>query len=143
MSLNKEGNKLSDNNMKLENIIANFLAAKQEEGIDASSLALKDYFSTATETEKSVIQGVIKAKSKMFASEAKTLINESQNYVSTSDSVIDLNEWVTIKNYVLLFKISSTHVVSNWIRRGIIPSENVRVLPMLNDLKLIKAVKYL
>ncbi len=30
----------------------------------------------------------------------------------------------------------------NWIRRGIVPAENIRVVDELNGLKLIKAVKY-
>lgn len=33
-------------------------------------------------------------------------------------------------------------VVSNWIKRGIIPPENILEFPELNDIRLIKAVPY-
>lgn len=41
---------------------------------------------------------------------------------------------------VNVFGIKDTHIVSNWIRRGIIPPENIQVMEELNDLKLTRAV---
>lgn len=129
--------------MKLETIITNFLSAKDETSIEQSSKDLKEYFNTANPSEQEVIKGVIKAKAKMMSMEANELIEQSKNYISTPEFVIDLNEWITIKEYAKRFEVASTNVVSNWIKRGIIPSENVRTLPMLNGIKVIKAVKYL
>jgi hypothetical protein len=63
--------------------------------------------------------------------------------ILTPDFTINLNEWVTMKEYSKRFNLSTTNVVTNWIKRGIIPQENIRTVPMLNGLKLIKAVKYL
>lgn len=51
-------------------------------------------------------------------------------------------EWLTVKRYCERFGIKDTHVVSNWIRRGVIPPENIQVIEELNGLKLIKAVLY-
>ena len=129
--------------MKLETIITDFLSAKDEISIDQSSKELKVYFNTANQSEQEVIKGVIKAKAKMMSMEANELIEQSKNYISTPEFVIDLNEWITIKEYAKRFQVASTNVVSNWIKRGIIPSENVKILPMLNGIKVIKAVKYL
>ncbi|AYQ31399.1 hypothetical protein [Runella sp. SP2] len=56
---------------------------------------------------------------------------------------IELSDWVTIKEYAKRFNLESTNVVSNWIKRGIIPAENVREIPELNNIKLIKAVPYM
>jgi hypothetical protein len=54
----------------------------------------------------------------------------------------DLNEWITIAEYVKRFDLNSTSVVSNWIKRGVIPAQNILLIPELNDIRLIKAVPY-
>lgn len=54
---------------------------------------------------------------------------------------IELTDWVTITEYARRFELGGPNVVSNWIRRGVIPSENVRDFPELN-IRLIKAVAY-
>ena len=66
--------------------------------------------------------------------EALLLQKNGQNY--------PLTEWLTIKEYTKRFDIKSTNVVTNWIRRGIIPAENILHIPELNDIRLIKAVPY-
>ncbi len=64
------------------------------------------------------------------------------SFVSTEGKILNLDEWLTVKGYCQRFGISSTNVVSNWIKRGVIPQENVIRVAELNNLKLIKAVKY-
>ena len=57
--------------------------------------------------------------------------------------VLDLStKWLTQKEYCKKFGISNVQTVNNWISRGIIPAENVRVIPELNNLRLIKGVPY-
>ena len=48
---------------------------------------------------------------------------------------------VNSQKYAEKFNVS-LQVVQNWINRGIVPAENIRVVEELNDLKLIKAVPY-
>lgn len=55
---------------------------------------------------------------------------------------INLTEWLTVKRYCKRFNIENQETVMNWMRRGIIPPENIRVVEELNGLKLIKAVSY-
>ena len=55
---------------------------------------------------------------------------------------IELRDWVTAKEYARRFDLESTNVVTNWIRRGVIPAENVRTFEHFNGLRLIKAVPY-
>jgi len=54
---------------------------------------------------------------------------------------IELADWITIKEYARRFELESTNVVSNWIKRGIVPANNIRDFPELN-IRLIKAVAY-
>lgn len=55
---------------------------------------------------------------------------------------IDLTQWLTVRRYCKRFNIENQETVMNWMRRGIIPPENIRVVEELNGLKLIKAVSY-
>lgn len=74
--------------------------------------------------------------------EGNALIAEIDNYLSKNGVQFPLHDWVTIAEYIKRFGLNSTNVVSNWIRRGIIPPENIVDFPELNNLRLIKAVPY-
>lgn len=74
--------------------------------------------------------------------ESRAARQEAINLLITNGEKIDLGEWLTAKEYAKRFGLESTNVVTNWIRRGIIPPENIRVIQELNDLRLIKAIPY-
>lgn len=74
--------------------------------------------------------------------ESEALIEEGKQFLLSQGKGIDLGEWITIKNYVKRFGLSGENVVTNWIRRGIIPAENVMIIEELNGIRLIKAVPY-
>jgi hypothetical protein len=124
-------------------IINNLLLAETDKEIDVAMKAIREEMDKANSEQKVMLRSIISAKVKMMSKEADRLIAESQSLLSTPEFVIDLNEWITMKEYTKRFQLSSTNVVSNWIKRGLVPPSNIRVLPMLNNLKLIKAVKYL
>lgn len=69
-------------------------------------------------------------------------IQEAKDFLISMGEAIPLNDWVTIKKYCEQFDIKSTETVTNWIRRGIIPPENVMEIEELNGLRLIKAIPY-
>ena len=74
-------------------------------------------------------------RSRELREEAEVLLK------AINGDVIDLKEWVTIKEYARKFG-KSDKVIHNWIRRGVVPAGNVRVVPELNDIRLIKAIPY-
>lgn len=71
------------------------------------------------------------------------LISEVRDYLVSNGIEYKLGEWLTIKRYCQKFEIKNVETVMNWIRRGIVPPENVVELEELNGLKLIRAVKYM
>ena len=75
-------------------------------------------------------------------SEAKAAIKEAQSYLISQGEVVDLSDWVTIKEYCNRFDIKNIETVLNWIKRGIVPAENVRTIEEFNNTRLIKAVPY-
>ncbi len=74
-------------------------------------------------------------RSKEIRHEAEILLQ------SLDGSIIDLKEWVTIKEYARKYG-ESDKVIHNWIRRGIIPPDGVRVVKELNNIRLIRAIPY-
>lgn len=77
----------------------------------------------------------------MAASDA--VIQEATAFLEQNGTRFPLTDWLTPTEYASQFGLKSTKVVSNWIRRGVIPAENILHVPELNDIRLIKAVPYL
>jgi inorganic pyrophosphatase/exopolyphosphatase len=74
--------------------------------------------------------------------ESKQLREQALSILKKDGKEYHLSEWLTVKRYCEKFGIANTQTVTNWIKRGIIPPENVIVLEEFNDLRLIKAVPY-
>lgn len=83
-----------------------------------------------------------KEELKRLMEEAAEAENQAIIYLLARDKVVDLNEWVTIREYCKRFGIKSTETVSNWIKRGIIPAKDTIVIKELNDIRLVRARAY-
>ena len=70
------------------------------------------------------------------------LITRAETFLQQNGAKFPLTDWITPAEYAKQFGLKSTNVVSNWIRRGVIPAENILHVPELNDIRLIKAVPY-
>lgn len=73
---------------------------------------------------------------------SEELIARAETFLQQNGTKFPLTDWLTPAEYAKKFGLKSTNVVSNWIRRGIIPAENILHVPELNDIRLIKAVPY-
>ncbi len=124
-------------------LVSDYLLAQTEQEVEKTMKEMKEAMKIATPEEKILLSEIVSAKNKMMIAELEKAIAEADNLIATPEFTIDLNEWITMKEYTKRFQLSSTNVVSNWIKRGLVPPSNIRVLPMLNNLKLIKAIKYL
>jgi len=72
---------------------------------------------------------------------ADTLAYIQSKGVKLPDTLLNMGEWLTIKRYAERRGLT-TQVVTNWIARGIIPTDCVRTVPELNDLRLVKDQPY-
>jgi phosphoribosyl-ATP pyrophosphohydrolase len=129
--------------MTKQELITKYFNAQREEEVKESIELMNEAIKKATPEDKETLKAVVYAKNEMLIKESKDLLSQIDSVLATPDYTINLNEWVTMKEYSKRFNLSTTNVVTNWIKRGIIPQENIRTVPMLNGLKLIKAVKYL
>ncbi len=83
-----------------------------------------------------------KEKFETLIEQNKRTQQEAIALLTSQGQQIDLGEWITIKEYTRRYGLESTNVVSNWIKRGIVPSENIIEIKALNDIRLIKAMPY-
>jgi predicted nucleotide-binding protein (sugar kinase/HSP70/actin superfamily) len=144
-----------DKNMKkLKQIIKNLNDAVTLEEVDKSSKAASEYYQTLTKPEEkellksAIMAGFEKSKKKVEKlnkeyDEIMAQFEETKQIsIDVDGTEYSLNNWVTIQNYCKMFNIESTSVVTNWIKRGKIPSENILDLKELNNIRLVKAVAY-
>jgi hypothetical protein len=129
--------------MTKQELITTYFNAQSESEVQTSIELMNEAIRNATAEDKETLKAVVYAKNEMLIKESNDLLSQIDSLILTPDFTINLNEWVTMKEYSKRFNLSTTNVVTNWIKRGIIPQENIRTVPMLNGLKLIKAVKYL
>ncbi|MEO6287041.1 MAG: hypothetical protein ABIN80_06230 [Dyadobacter sp.] len=81
-------------------------------------------------------------KMEVLLSEGNAAISDARSYLISHGEVVDLSEWVTIKEYCKRFDIKNVETVLNWISRGIVPKENVVTVEEFNNTRLIKAIPY-
>ena len=79
---------------------------------------------------------------KALMADTDQMIKDAHAYLISQGEVVDLTDWVTIKEYCKRFDIKNVETVINWINRGIVPAENVRIIEEFNNTRLIKAVPY-
>jgi hypothetical protein len=84
--------------------------------------------------EKQTVAGVL--------ADARQLRQEAEVFLQAQGVKYQLDDWLTIKRYCEKFNIKDIQIVTNWINRGVVPPENIKVFDELNGLKLIKAVPY-
>jgi hypothetical protein len=70
------------------------------------------------------------------------LLANGEDFLKIRGVEYSFAEWLTPVKYCEKFNIENVAVITNWINRGKIPPENIRVIEELNNLKLIKAILY-
>jgi hypothetical protein len=74
-------------------------------------------------------------------SESERLTAETLKIITPLGFVLDTAHWLTIARYAKKYGVT-THVVNNWIKRGIIPADCIEELPEINNTRLIKDQPY-
>ncbi len=145
---------MNKNMKKLKQIIKTLNDAVTFEEVDKASKEASEYYQILTKSEdkellkKAIMFSFEKSKKKVEQlnkeyDEIMAQFEESKQIsIDVDGTEYSLNNWVTIQNYCKMFNIESTSVVTNWIKRGKIPSENILDLKELNNIRLVKAVAY-
>ena len=136
----------------MEQLLNNLRDALTINELEESSKQCTDYFLMASETEKEELKRALLTKTQQIIAnsvqtrrEAEKLLMELEEnsvIIEVNGQKYPLQEWVTIQQYCKKMGLNSTSIVTNWIKRGIIPDENILRIKQLNNLKLIKDLPY-
>ncbi len=74
--------------------------------------------------------------------ESRALIEQAKTFLISEGKVVEFGKYLTIKNYCKKYEIKDESLVTNWIRRGIVPPEDVHTFEELNGLRMIKDRQY-
>lgn len=137
----------------MEYLLDNLRNAHTFSELEGASKKCTDYFLTANETEKGELKQALLSKTQQIITasiqtrrEAEKLLlelEENNVVLEINGQRYPLKEWLTIKQYCEKMGLNSTSTVTNWIKRGIIPTENILRIKQLNNLKLIKDLPYM
>ncbi len=70
--------------------------------------------------------------------ETHELIGKAKAFLVSEGKVVDFDKFLTIKKYCQKYGIKDESLVTNWIRRGIIPVDDIHVFQELNGLRMIR-----
>jgi DNA-binding FrmR family transcriptional regulator len=136
----------------MNTILKNLKMAVTDEQLDDALKACADIMTQATDAQKKAISVAVStksdeilARSKQTRAQAEALLREIESEsicIEIAGQRYPLSDWLTISQYCERFGLSSTSVVTNWLKRGVIPTENTVLVKPLNNLRLIRAIPY-
>ena len=74
--------------------------------------------------------------------EAKELIQEGKDILIKAGRTYTMSEWLTVSRYAQKYNLESAAIITRWILKGIIPTEDILRIDELNGLTLIKDKVY-
>lgn len=105
----------------------------------------KNWYHTLPEKEQETAQKALKADREEIKNELRVLQGVAdlalKGSIHYEGEEYLLGEWVTIADYARLHNLKLNRV-TNWIKREVIPAENVKVFPALNNLRLVRNEAY-
>ena len=103
------------------------------------------YWAGLTESEKAASQPLITTRKQEISNKIDTIAYTvellQKGKVVYEGTEYELGEWVTLADYCRLYNLKISRL-TNWLKRGIIPAENVVTIPALNNLKLLRNEPY-
>ena len=88
--------------------------------------------------ETVIVENEVRPEIEALLNQVRTLIETGKDFLLSEGKVIDSGNYLTIKRYCQKHGLSDEAVVTNWIRRGVIPAEDVEVIEELNNLRMIR-----
>ena len=108
---------------------------------DAVAEARRLFYEQATAAERDRVTAAIRDRTRALL----TLIAEENQQTGEmlwqNGIDYDLGEWLSIANYARKYGVS-THVVHNWLRRGVIPADCSIELAVFNNIRMVKDRPY-
>lgn len=130
---------------KVNEYLAWVREANTEDARELRRAEFNAWYYTLSEKQKEAAQAALKPDMEGLKQELRAIREEAE--MATKGTILyegeeyQLGEWVTIADYARLHNIKINRV-TNWINRQVIPAQNVKVFPELNNLKLLRNQPY-
>lgn len=115
--------------------------ARTEEDMNRMDQLYNEVVKTATEDDLRQIRSARRKLSDILLEENKRMTQSTIAFLRAHGHELDLGDWLTIANYAKKYGVDS-HVVTNWIRRGVIPADCVVELPVFNNIRMVRDQAY-
>ena len=103
--------------------------------------AMNEFAQQATADEQETIRKALSNRLNELADAGEQELEETAAFLQQNGIRYSLNEWMTVANYARKYAVD-TQLVSNWIRRGVVPASCVVELNALNNIRLVKDQPY-
>ena len=103
--------------------------------------AMNQFARQATAYERETARKVLSRRLKELAIEGEQALQQTTAFLEQDGVRYSLNDWLTVANYARKYAVD-TQLISNWIRRGVVPAHCVVELNALNNIRLVKDQPY-
>ena len=103
--------------------------------------AMNQFAQRATTDEREVVRRALNKRLNELAAKDEKALQETAAFLQQNGVRYSLDEWMTVANYARKYAVD-TQLVSNWIRRGVVPADCVVELNSLNNIRLVKDQPY-
>jgi len=133
------------NKMKSDDYMAWVRSAESDEERDRRRAEYHGWYSNLSEAEKTELREHFRPELEKLGDHLRVLQGIAdlalKGSIHYEGEEYLLGEWVTIADYARLHNLKLNRV-TNWIKREVIPAENVKVFPALNNLRLVRNEAY-
>lgn len=103
--------------------------------------AMNEFAQQATADERETAKRALSKRLNELADADEQALQETDAFLQQNGIRYALDEWLTVANYARKYAVD-TQLVSNWIRRGVVPANCVVELTALNNIRLVKDQSY-
>ena len=103
--------------------------------------AMSEFGQRATADEREAVKRALSKRLNELADAGEQALKDTDVFLQQNGVRYLLDEWLTVTNYAQKYGVD-TQLVSNWIRRGVVPANCVVELNALNNIRLVKDQPY-
>jgi len=103
--------------------------------------AMSEFGQQATADERETAKKALSKRLNELADAGEQALQETDAFLQQNGIRYSLDEWLTVANYARKYAVD-TQLVSNWIRRGVVPATCVVELNALNNIRVVKDQSY-
>lgn len=127
--------------LTIDGLLAQIANMKTTEDSNTVAEAKRLFYEQASPAERERVTAAIRERTRALLALISNENRQIGEILQQNGTEYDLSEWLSIANYAKKYAVS-THVVQNWLRRGIIPPDCSIELHTFNNIRMVKDRPY-